>query len=63
MATATEQSDHEAVARAAAEGRPVDSEVARRIRERANKMREEILRVHGVQNIGVDIIRQIRDAG
>ena len=62
MATATEQADHEEVARAAAEGRLVDPEVARRVRERANKMREEILRTHGVQDIGVDIIRQIRDS-
>ena len=62
MATAVEQADHEEVARAAAERRRVDPEVARRVRERANKMREEILRTHGVQNIGVEIIRQIRDA-
>ena len=63
MATAMENADHEEVARAAAERRAVDPEVARRVRERANRMREEMLRIHGVQNIGVDIIRQIRDAG
>jgi len=63
MATTTEQSDHEEVARAAAERRPVDPEVARRVRERADRMRREIIRTCGVQNSGVEIIRQIRDAG
>lgn len=60
MATTTENADHEEVARAAAERRPVDPEVSRRVRERADKMRKEILRTQGVQNIGVDIIREIR---
>jgi hypothetical protein len=61
MAMTIEQSDHEEVARAASDRRPVDPDVARRIRERARKMREEILRIHGVQNIGVELIRELRD--
>jgi predicted anti-sigma-YlaC factor YlaD len=61
MATATEQADHEEIVRAAAESRPVDPEVSKRVRERAEKIREEILRTHGVLNVAVDLIREARD--
>ena len=61
MATATEQADHEEIARAAAERRPVDPEVSKRVRERAEKIREEILRTHGVLNVAVDLIREVRE--
>jgi hypothetical protein len=43
-----EQADFEAVLRHAFEGEPLDSEVARRVEERANHITEEILRLHGV---------------
>jgi hypothetical protein len=52
--------DAEAVALAVSEGRKVDPDVARRVQERAAKARQEILATHGVQNIGVDIIRELR---
>jgi hypothetical protein len=61
MATATEQADHEEIVRAAAERRPVDPEVSKRVRERAEKIREEILRTHGVLNVAVDLIREARE--
>jgi hypothetical protein len=61
MATATEQSDHEEIVRAAAERRRVDPEVSKRVRERAEKVREEILRTHGILNVAVDLIREARE--
>jgi hypothetical protein len=52
--------DMHAVADSLVGGEPVDPEVARRIRERADKARLEVLAAHGVQDIGVGIIREIR---
>ncbi len=52
--------DMQAVADAVAAGRPVDPEVARRVQERAEKARLEILALHGVQEIGVSLIREFR---
>ncbi|HZU39335.1 MAG TPA: hypothetical protein VFA18_25645 [Gemmataceae bacterium] len=43
-----QQADFEAVLRHAFEGEPLDSEVARRVEERANHITEEIRRLHGV---------------
>ena len=54
------RADIEAVAAAVAASRPVDPEVARRIHERAERVRQEILAKHGVQDIGVAIIRELR---
>lgn len=52
--------DVQAVADAVAAGGAVDPEVARRVRERAEKARQEILALHGVQDIGVSLIRELR---
>jgi hypothetical protein len=41
-------------------GKPLDPEIDRRVRERAEKIRRQILEKHGVQDIGVQIIREIR---
>jgi hypothetical protein len=41
---------------------PLDPEVARRIRERGDRIREEIFRRHCLQDIGVPAIRELRDA-
>jgi hypothetical protein len=53
--------DLEEVARQAASGGVRDPELSRRIRERADKARREILEKFGVQDIGVSIIREMRD--
>jgi hypothetical protein len=53
--------DLEDVARQAAAGDVRDPELVRRVRERAEKVRHEILAKFGVQDIGVSIIRQMRD--
>lgn len=42
-------------------GQPLDPNIARRIRERGDRIREQILREHGVVEIGVSAIRELRD--
>jgi hypothetical protein len=44
-----------------ATGRRLDPVIARRIRERAELIRQEILEQHGVLDIGVPAIRELRD--
>jgi hypothetical protein len=41
-------------------GTPIDPLLANRVRERAEAIRREILAKHGVQEIGVEIIRELR---
>jgi hypothetical protein len=53
--------DLEEVARQAASGGVRDPELLRRVSERAEKARQEILKKHGVLNIAVDLIREGRD--
>ena len=52
--------DMQAVSDALTSGKPVDREVARRVRQRAEEARQELLATRGVQEIGVQIIREIR---
>jgi hypothetical protein len=40
--------------------KPVPAEVVRRVRERADQARKMLLAAHGLQDIGVQIIREIR---
>jgi len=53
--------DLEAICNAIAAGRRPDPELARRAAERADRMREEVRRRHGILNIAVDLIREGRD--
>ena len=53
--------DMQAVADAAAAGRPVDPEAAKRIRERSQEVQEQLRRQFGVREIAVDLIRQGRE--
>lgn len=53
--------DLEEVARQAASGGVRDLELLRRVAERAEKVRQEILDKHGVLNVAVDLIRETRD--
>jgi len=41
-------------------GTPIEPELARRVHDRAEANRQEILASHGVQDIGVELIRQLR---
>jgi hypothetical protein len=57
-----EQADHEEVCRLLAAGEKVtDPDLRRRITERAEKVRREMLAKHGVTNMAVDMIREARD--
>jgi hypothetical protein len=49
------------VAERVAAGQPVPPEVVRRVRERAERIRREVLAKHGVLDIGVPAIRELRD--
>lgn len=55
-----DMADVQLIADCVAAGKPVPAEVARRVHERADRVRQEILAKHGVLNIGVDIIRELR---
>lgn len=52
--------DLESLCASVAAGRSVDLIVARRVQERAAKVREE-LRNKGTTNVAVDLIREVRD--
>jgi hypothetical protein len=54
------QADDEAVMRAFLSGIPVDPDVARRVQERSRLIREEVFRKHGVVDIAVPAIRDLR---
>ncbi len=52
--------DEESVMASFASGTPVDPEVARRVYERAMRIRDEVYRRFGVVDIGVPAIRELR---
>lgn len=61
MSTITElQADHEEVCRAAAEKRPINPEVSRRVRARADAVRAE-LRRRNIPEVAVALIREARE--
>lgn len=69
MATKTKESipadvlaDLEEAASCAANGRAPSPEFVRRIALEAEKIREEVKRKHGILDIGVPAIRELRDA-
>ena len=53
--------DNQAVIDHAMNGTPLDPAVAKRIQQRADEIREEIRRTHGVQELAVELIRHARD--
>jgi hypothetical protein len=62
MSTITElRADHEEVARARAEKRPVDPKVAKRVHERAERIRERLYKQHGLLTVAVGLVRETRD--
>jgi hypothetical protein len=50
------------VARQAMSGAGLDAELLRRVQERAQQARAEVIQKFGMQEIGVQIIREMRDA-
>lgn len=61
MVPASAEADLQAVIDHLISGRPLDPEIVRRVEERGEKVRQEILEKHGVLNVAVDLIREIRD--
>jgi hypothetical protein len=55
--------DTQAVLRKLATGVPLDPEIYRRVRERADRIRDEMHRRCGLLDIGVPAIRELRDGG
>lgn len=53
--------DLQAVCRLAAEGKKPDKELARRVKDRADKVRQEVFSRHGILDIGAPAIRALRD--
>jgi hypothetical protein len=53
-------SDEEAILASFVSGTPVDPDVQRRVHERAQKIRQEIFRKHGLVDIAVPAIRELR---
>jgi hypothetical protein len=54
------QADQEAVMRAFLTGTTVDPEVAHRVQERSRLIREEVFRKHGLVDVAVPAIRELR---
>ena len=58
------EADIAEVARLVAEGKQVtDPELLRRIRQRSDALRREMLRTQGLTDIAVDLVRESRDEG
>jgi adenosyl cobinamide kinase/adenosyl cobinamide phosphate guanylyltransferase len=55
-----EAADNQAVIDHVLTGRPLDAEIARRIEERAERIRQRIFQEHGLVDIGVPAIRELR---
>lgn len=54
------QADDEAVMQAFLTGTPVDPDVAHRVQEHSRLIREEVFRKHGLVDIAVPAIRELR---
>ena len=52
--------DARVVADCAATGKPVPPEIAKRVRARSERTRQEVFRQHGLLDIGVPAIRELR---
>jgi hypothetical protein len=54
------ETDLQEVLECVSSGKTVDHNLKRRVRERAENIRKQIFAIHGIQNIGVDLIRELR---
>lgn len=59
----TLDADTEALIESITHGTPLSPEVYQRIRERGDRLREEMRQKYGTVEIAVDLIREIRDEG
>lgn len=53
--------DVQSVADAVATGKPVDPEIALRVRQQSQLAQAELLAKYGVREIAVDLVRQVRE--
>lgn len=60
QATESPHADAQAVLDQVVSGRPIDPTLAKRVRERAEAIRRQILAERGIQEIGVELIRELR---
>jgi hypothetical protein len=60
-AIAEQQADEQAVHEYLLTGKPLDPEVYRRVRVRAEKITAELRRKYGDMNLSADLIREVRD--
>jgi hypothetical protein len=56
-----QQADEEAVHEHVLTGKPLDPEVYRRVRARAEKITADLRQKFGIMNISADLIREVRD--
>ena len=61
QSTTEQQADEEAVHEHVLTGKPLDPEVYRRVRARAEKITAELRRQYGEMDLSADLIREIRD--
>jgi hypothetical protein len=61
IATIASDADVATLFNCIATGRPVDPDLAKRIRERSEQLREEVRRQRGLLEVAVDLIREVRD--
>jgi hypothetical protein len=59
--TTEEAADAQAVIEHALTGKPLDPEIARRVRKRSESATQGLRRKYGTMNIAVDLIREVRD--
>jgi len=52
--------DAQVVIDSVSSGKPLDPDVARRVHERAQRSREESFQQHGLLDLGVPLIRELR---
>jgi len=56
------EADTQAIIEHMTSEKPLDPDVAQRIRERGQRLREAVFQKHGALDIGVPAIRELRDA-
>jgi len=55
------EADTQAIIENLTTAKPLDAETYRRIRERADRIRDELFRKHGLVDIGAPSVRELRD--
>ena len=59
---ASPSAESEAVVESLRTGEPIDAEIATRIHEKARRIRDRVFREHGLVDVAVPSIRELRDS-